>query len=137
MIDHGSCSCRDALKHPGELAIEKVCWREVARYRVSFTWSITTLQQESVPTSDHVGEKLLICMTTFELCLPAMVMGVYEAWADDLVGAVNDFSVFGIFDVIRNLYDLPILDQKARGSRNNVIVCVMYKECAVLEEDSV
>lgn len=76
-------------------------------------------------------------MSTFELCLPAMVVGVYEAGADDLVGTVDDFGTFGRSDVVCNPYNLSIIDQEVCGSWDDMILCVVYEESAVLEEDGV
>ena len=33
-------------------------------------------------------------MTAFELGLPCVPMGVYEAWGDYFVGAIEDFAVW-------------------------------------------
>jgi hypothetical protein len=87
-------------------------------------------------TSNHVIEQLLICMSTLQLSLPAMMMSIDEARTDELVGTIDDLDILRGFNILRNRHDLAALNQKAGSSWGDVVVIVMKEERAILENDA-
>ena len=62
----------------------------------------TKLAPECIFSSEKFGSKVprgkvvhecVVCMPTFELSLPNMMMRINEAWTDYLVGAVDNLSL--------------------------------------------
>jgi hypothetical protein len=75
-------------------------------------------------------------MSTFELCLPAMSMGVDEPRADNLIGAVEYFNSFGCRNVLRDPYDPTMLDQNVGLSGDDVILRVVDEGDTIFQEDT-
>jgi len=65
-----------------------------------------------------------------------MVVSVDKTWANDLVGAVYHFHSVGCLDVLRNLHNLPVFNEDAGCRRYDMILRIVYKKRAVLEEQS-
>lgn len=84
-------------------------------------------------TSNHILQKLFICVASLKLRLPAMVMCVYEARTDDLVGAVNNSYIVAFLDGRSNLCDRSVLDQQVELGRNHVVVGVVDEDHPILE----
>ena len=86
-------------------------------------------------TSDHILQQLFVGVSSFELCLPAMVMCVYKAGADNLVRAINYFCSFGGFNIWPNLGNRPTFDQNMCSRRHDVVLRVVDKNQTVLEQN--
>jgi hypothetical protein len=87
-------------------------------------------------TSNHVLEQLLVGMPAFQLRLPAVVMGIHKTGADNFVRTIDNLGSIWRVDICRNLNYLVVLDQKAASGWCNVIVIIVYKECAILEKNN-
>lgn len=65
-----------------------------------------------------------------------MVMRINEARTDNLIRAVDHLNPSLRLDTLRNLRNLPALDQNVSLGRHNVILRIVDKRSAVLEYDA-
>lgn len=64
-------------------------------------------------------------MAAFELCLPAMMVSVNEARADDSVAAVHYLDISRGYNIISKLRNLAALNQNVKARRFNVVIGIM------------
>lgn len=62
-------------------------------------------------------------------------MGIYEAWRNDFVFAVDNSNIVGDVNILANLGDTTIRDQNVGVSENNNIVLpIMLEDSAILKK---
>jgi hypothetical protein len=74
-------------------------------------------------------------MPAFELRLPAMTMGVDEAWTNDLVGAINSFSFLRWDNLTRNSYYFAVFHKNVGLSGDDMVLCVVNQSKTAFEKD--
>jgi hypothetical protein len=76
-------------------------------------------------------------MSALELRLPTMPMGIDEAWADDLVGAIDGFDSLGRRNLRRNSFNPAIFYKYIGSGRDYMVVRVMNQGDTALKQKNV
>ncbi|OAG00858.1 uncharacterized protein CC84DRAFT_267945 [Paraphaeosphaeria sporulosa] len=87
-------------------------------------------------TCYHVVQEELIRMSSLQLRLPSMVMGVNEPGADDLIRTIDNLGSDGRCNGFRNPHNLSVLYEDVCFGWHDLVICVVDKSSSVLENDA-
>jgi hypothetical protein len=89
-------------------------------------------------TFHHIFNQTMLCVSSFQLSLPEMMMGINEARGDDLPLTVNDLDVLvkRYCKVRPNFCDDIVTDENICINKwNNVVIVIMAEDCSSTEQD--